>query len=132
MNNNYDRGEQKPTPTTADEILQSRYGVTEGDVEITFEDPRPEPIKLVLLKSGELLLTKYQEYVGSDRVVLSDPKVVISRSSAADDGAVTTTISYSNWMALSADTTFNVSADAIVTVTDPVQSLYDSYLEGEF
>lgn len=112
-----------------DELVELGY----TDTEIEFDDMRPDSsVKLVLLKSGELLLTKYQEYTYSNKVKLTGPKVVISRSSASADGNVTTTIQYSQWMALSASEEFEVSSDYIVTVTDPIQSLYDSYLEGEF
>lgn len=136
MNNNYDRDEVK----SHSEMVAAGYEMTgdgfwvpnEENGDIEFEDMRPDhSIKLVLLKSGELLLTKYEEYTYSNSVKLSSPKVVISRSSATADGNVTTTIQYSQWMGLSSDEDFIVQRDFIVTVSNPIQSLYDSYLEGE-
>lgn len=139
MNNKYDR------EPTYDEMVANGYtmtgegmwipeltGIDDTD-EICFEDMKPnKSVKLVLLQNGELLLTEFLESTLGDEVTLVDPKVVISRSSATADGNVTTTIQYSQWMALSAEREFKVNRNFIATVSDPIQSLYDSYLEGDF
>ena len=143
MNNKYDRD------STHDEMKSNGYFMTGEGLwaskelfsdeelaelgEISFEDMKPnKSVKLVLLKNGDLLLTELVESTYGEEVTLIDPKMVISRSSATSDGNVTTTIQYSQWMSLSAERKFKVNKNFIATVTEPIQSLYDSYLEGDF
>ena len=112
MNNDYDR---------------------DGSSEIVFDDMKPDGnVKLVLFTNGDLVLCRYREVMGESNVIIDDPKVVVSRSTACPDtGKVTTTITYHDWMALSSDRTFSVNSSTISTVTTPIQSLYDSYAGGE-
>ena len=100
--------------------------------DINFDDEQTDDVKLVLLKNGDLLLTKVREVMGGDSIIFDDPKLVISRSAASADGNVTTTIQYSEWMSLSSSREFSVRRDFIATMSTPIKSLYDSYVEGKF
>lgn len=99
-------------------------------------------IKLLLLKSGEDIISDIQEMVvGEDeerRVVgylLSKPCIIKIRDSQVltEETEVTQKsafqVSLYPWMPLSADTTIPVPADWVVTIVEPKDKLKEMYVE---
>ena len=134
MNNDYDR-ESAPTEKTHQEMLDDGYYMT-GDgvwmpgpedetstvVDIT-EDSTPA-VKMLSFRTGEVVITELSETLYSDTYVLSNPRVVFIDST----GESSTTVSFSDWMPLANTRKFTVNKDYIVCVTEPLDSLVDSYL----
>lgn len=89
-------------------------------------------VKLVLLKNSETLLSEVRESIDGSTYQLVDPRVVLLQASkpTEDGNSTSTTISYTDWMPLSESRTFTVSGDFVVLVTDPVESLVQSYTQA--
>ena len=99
-------------------------------------------IKLVLLKSGEDLISEVTEMAAGDeedrRVVgyfLNKPCNVKIRDSQVlseqteTEGTNAFKVSLFPWMPLTSDKTIPVPADWVVTITEPKQKLKDMYIE---
>lgn len=136
MNNKYDR---EPThqewrdagyEMTADGFWMEREHFTDDEIAMLSENPEPN-IKLILLLSGETLLAEFVSYEGRlNTYTLRDPKITMVQSSSGDGETVQTTIAFSDWMPLSKTRDFDVSKSYIVNISDPLDSLVQSYINN--
>ena len=131
MNNDYDRGELP------------RYTMTSFNKEISpvdISDPTPS-VKLLLLKSGETIISFVEESMCGTKVKLKNPRIVAFMPpgsittlpplcSTASDLSLSSLRLYL-WMPLAKTRTFDIRMDYIVTSTDPLDSLIESYLESD-
>ena len=120
MNNKYDR------EPTYDEMIAAGYTMSGEGFWIPPEgEERPHP-KLLLLESGEQVITvlieKFDEYI------LDDPREVRIESTFTEEGSVTNSVAYSNWMPLSKSRRIRIKKDYVVSICDPMDSLSESYL----
>jgi len=98
-------------------------------------------VKLVLLKSGEDIIADIQEMVfGEDenkRVVgyfLDNPCIVkmrdkINPEDVQEKGKASFQVSLYPWMPLSKDKRIPLTADWVVTMTEPIDNLKEMYIE---
>jgi len=124
MNNDYDREPISPTGSTgAIELM------TESIDLMSNTDP---VVKLVLLKNNETIIAEVRESIDGSSVQLIDPRVVLLQAARpSDDGQTTTTaISYTDWLPLSESRNFTIDGDYVVLITDPIESLVQSYTQA--
>ena len=93
-------------------------------------------VQLALLKSGEEVIADIKEYHNSDDELVSylfkDPfsiKIKTSQVLIEGDGAPKHDVVYYRWMSLSKDNDIIVNKDWIVCITDPLDSIKQSYEE---
>ena len=93
-------------------------------------------VQLALLKSGEEVIADIKEYRNSDDELVSylfkDPfsiKIKTSQVLIEGDGAPKHDVVYYKWMSLSKDSDIIVNKDWIVCITDPLDSIKQSYEE---
>ena len=93
-------------------------------------------VQLALLKSGEEVIADIKEYRNSDDELVSylfkDPfsiKIKTSQVLIEGDGAPKHDVVYYRWMSLSKDSDIIVNKDWIVCITDPLDSIKQSYEE---
>ena len=124
MNNDYDREPISPTGSTGAVEL-----MTESIDLMSNNDP---VVKLVLLKNKETIISEVIESIDGSTYQLVDPRVVLLQASrpTEDGNSTSTTISYTDWMPLSESRTFTIPGDFVVLVTDPVESLVQSYTQA--
>jgi hypothetical protein len=97
-------------------------------------------IKLVLLKSGETLISDVKEILSSSdeklsKYLLKSPYKVVSQTpimltEQVDNDVQDVQISLSKWFILSQDTEIAIVQDWVVTITEPVESLKNLYEEN--
>jgi len=100
-------------------------------------------IKLVLLKSGETLISDVKEILSSSdeklsKYLLKSPYKVVSQTpimltEQVDNDVQDVQISLSKWFILSQDTEIAIVQDWVVTITEPVEShknLYEENVNG--
>lgn len=119
MNNNYDRGES---------LGEERERLTKEGWEMTadgfwFKEEQPAT-KLLLLQSGENILTGVSYAMEGDEVILHNPKVVTLDVASA---GLETTIGYSDYQPLSKGRSFRIKSSFIVSTLDPLEELAHSY-----
>ena len=91
---------------------------------------KAEPsVKLVVLKSNETIISEVRESLDGSTIHLIDPRVVLLQAArpSADGESTTTSISYTDWLPLSKDRNFVMSMDNVILVTEPIESLTQSY-----
>ncbi|AIX27804.1 hypothetical protein Syn7803C34_161 [Synechococcus phage ACG-2014f] len=124
MNNDYDRELPSPTGST---------GAVELMIESIDQMSNNDPVvKLVLLKNNETIIAEVRESIDGSSVQLIDPRVVLLQAARpSDDGQTTTTaISYTDWLPLSESRNFTIDGDYVVLITDPIESLVQSYTQA--
>ena len=124
MNNDYDRDPISPTGSTGAVEL-----MTESIDLMSNNDP---VVKLVLLKNNDTIIAEVRESIDGSSVQLIDPRVVLLQAARpSDDGQTTTTaISYTDWLPLSESRNFTIDGDYVVLITDPIESLVQSYTQA--
>lgn len=96
-------------------------------------------IKLLLLKSGETLISDVKEVLKEEKVcgyLLSNPQRVFYESPIlSPDGEKqnesTVNVSLTRWMLLSKDNQIVIPFDWVVTIVDPIESLENMYSPKE-
>lgn len=92
-------------------------------------------IKVVLLQSGEQIITDVKEIVSEEKTVaylLSQPqKVVVNKPFLVteDDSERSYEVTFSQWMLLSADKEIAIPINYVVTLVEPLDSVKQMYLE---
>lgn len=125
-------------PKNYDDMIAAGYEMTADGFWIPAEDKPIDdeimnspaaPVKLILLESGETLIAEVAYSMDGANLILDDPRTVIIQAYRLDDEekSTSTTISYSDWMPLSAERKFTLSSKYVVLVTDPIDSLIESY-----
>ena len=127
MNNDYDRGEEP------------RYTMTSFNKEISpidISDPTPNfkfspditslSTRLLLLKSGETIVSLVRESMCGTKLTLENPRTVFIEAA----GETNTTVMFGDWMPLAQHRTFDISVDYVVTSVEPLDSLFESYWEN--
>ncbi len=127
MNNDYDRGEEP------------RYTMTsfnKGLSPIESSDPVPNIVfspgvtsggtRLLLLKSGETVISVVKESMCGTKLTLENPRTVFIEA-AGDNN---TTVIFGDWMPLAQNRTFDIRTDYVVTSAEPLDSLFESYWEN--
>ena len=125
MNNDYDRDSTSPAGATgAAELMTESIDLMNTTTDVV--------VKLVLLKNNETIIAEVRESIDGSTVQLIDPRVVILQAAKpSDDGLTTTTaISYTDWLPLSESRNFTIDGDYVVLITDPVESLVQSYTQA--
>ena len=95
-------------------------------------------VKLVLLKSGETLITDAKELISEEKLcgyVLNNPHVVDFTSSLLitndpdkrDDETVE--VSFTPWIPLSSDKSYPIPTDWVVTIAEPISNISKLYEE---
>lgn len=93
-------------------------------------------IKLCLLKSGEDVIADMTEMVAQDQVVgyfLKYPCAVKLMGNQADRSGATKEpfkMRLTPWMPLSKEETISVVADWVITITEPIDELKETYERG--
>ncbi len=116
MNNDYDRGEEP------------RYTMTSFNKEISpvdISDPTPT-VKLLLLKSGETIVSCVEESMCGTKLALKNPRTVFIEAAGENN----TTVVFGDWMPLAQNRTFDIRTDYVVTSVEPLDSLTESYWEN--
>ena len=124
MNNDYDRDPISPTGSTgAVELMKESIDLMSNTDSV---------VKLVLLKNNETIIAEVRESIDGSSVQLIDPRVVLLQAARpSDDGQTTTTaISYTDWLPLSESRNFTIDGDYVVLITDPIESLVQSYTQA--
>ena len=95
-------------------------------------------VKMILLKTGETLITDAKEVVQEEEVrgyMFNQPQIVISQEKTMLMEADTKHSNYEldiilkPWMILSSDNDFVVTADYVATICEPISSIKDMYLK---
>ena len=92
-------------------------------------------IKVILLKSGEQIITDVKEIVSEEKTVaylFNQPqKVTINKPFlvSENDTERSYEITFSQWMLLSADKEITVPTSYVVTLVEPLDSVKQMYLE---
>ena len=93
-------------------------------------------IKLAILKSDEDVVADIKEYVDEEgnvvALIFENPVAVklFSNKSVVDaEKSDEFSVSFTNWIPLSADTTIPVDKDWVVTIVEPVDAVKKSYEE---
>ena len=113
MNNDYDRGKEP------------RYTMTNFNKEfspIDISDSIPA-VKLLLLKSGDTIISVVEESMCGTKLKLKNPRMANTGSGGIAPLYL--------WMPLAKTRTFDIRMDYVVTSTDPLDSLIESYLESD-
>ena len=120
MNNDYDRDLGS---TGAVQLMTESIDVMSNN------DP---VVKLVLLKNNDTIIAEVRESIDGSSVQLIDTRVVLLQAARpSDDGQTTTTaISYTDWLPLSESRNFTIDGDYVVLITDPIESLVQSYTQA--
>tara|TARA_R100000005_G_C4839862_1_gene111872 strand:- start:178 stop:516 length:339 start_codon:yes stop_codon:yes gene_type:complete len=93
-------------------------------------------IKMILLKTGETLITDAKEVVQEEQIrgyMLTQPQVVESQEKTLLMESETANSNYEldvilkPWMILSKDKEFVVTTDIVATICDPLDSVKDMY-----
>ena len=93
-------------------------------------------VKLMLLKTGETLISDAKEVLQEDQVrgyLLKEPQIVDSQEKTMLMEATTGKGNYEldiilrPWMILSSDNEFVVSTDIVATICEPIASIKDMY-----
>jgi len=117
MNNDYDRGEEP------------RYTMTSFNKEISpiidISDPVPT-VRLLLLKSGETVISVVDFSLDETKITLVNPRTVCIEAAGENN----TTVMFGDWMPLAQNRTFTISVDYVVTSAEPLDSLFESYWEN--
>jgi hypothetical protein len=128
MNNDYDRGEQNKSDTiiTGEGFIVPREGNEDMIVDLT----PIVSVKLIVFLNGEQVLAEVEENFGNNTITLTNPiGVMVSAVEDADDsGDYKTTVSYGSWLPLAADRSIVIERSSIIAITDPIESLVESYL----
>ena len=94
-------------------------------------------IKLMLLKTGETLITDAKEVVQEEQVrgyMLERPHFIRTQEKTAlmesdtGKGNYELDIILTPWMILSSDTSFVITADTVSTICEPIPSVKEMYL----
>ena len=99
-------------------------------------------IKLVMLKSGEDIITDLQEIKSEDEVIgyyFDDPRIVkmyepkeptlLSEDGANKEYASRFNVRFYPWIPLSKDSKIPCSADWVITIVEPLDKLKEQYEE---
>jgi hypothetical protein len=93
-------------------------------------------IKLAILKSGEDIVADIKEYVDDEgnvvALIFENPVAVklFSNKSVVDaEKSDDFSVSFTNWIPLSAETTIPVDKDWVVTIVEPIDIVKKSYEE---
>ncbi len=122
MNNDYDRGEEGPRYT------MSSFNKDLKGVEIDIADPEPElVVGLFLLVDGTTVISHYTESIFDNCYTLDSPLTITVESSSMIDGEFSSSISYDHWMPLAKDRVFTIPTSSVITVTEPLDRLVESY-----
>ena len=116
MNNDYDRGESP------------RYTMTNFNKDISpidISDPVPT-VRLLLLKSGETVISIVNFSFDDTKITLVNPRTVFIEA-AGDNN---TTVLFGDWMPLAQNRTFDIRTDYVVTSVEPLDSLTEGYWEN--
>ena len=90
-------------------------------------------VKILLLKSGEDVITDVKEMVSSDDKVigyfLSNPCIIKLRPKQSDGDKKETSISMYPWMPLAKEKEIPLSTDWVVTMVTPIEKVETMYKE---
>ena len=136
MNNKYDR------ELSHQEYIDAGYEMTAdgfwvpadpaelaGCVDITIEGSEPA-VKLLLLLNGEEIISEVVENLYSDTVKVINPLRVMVQATSSNGNERSSTIAFTDWMPLSQSREIEVNKSFIVSITDPIDTLVESYRNG--
>ena len=125
MNNNYDRDVpgRSHTPGETYEEMTSKGWELSGDG-FWFKEHEPPETRLLLLQSGENILTGVTEVMNDAEVILHDPKLVTLEVATS---GLESTIGYSDYQPLSKGRSFRIKSSFIVSNLEPLEELARSY-----
>ena len=127
MNNDYDR-DHGPRYTMSSFNKDLRDLVENPDELIDISDPEPS-IKILMLKSGEQIIGELTSSIPAGQYVIHNPKLI--QSIAADpNSSQNVTVTFSEWMSLSSDTSFYIPEDFVAIVCDPHPLVKSNYTSG--
>lgn len=133
MNNEYDRDTPQPT---YDEMVAKGYEMTGEGFWIPGEDVSSVQIadqaefvivKLLLLQSGETIISKVTEEIYGGQYKLTDPNIISYEENSNGE----TVVNYKTWMPLSNTRELTISGSYVVCATDPLETLVENYLEKQ-
>ena len=133
MNNEYDRDTPQPT---YDEMVAKGYEMTGEGFWIPGEDVSSVKVaeeatfaivKLLLLQSGETIMSQVSEEMYGDEYKLINPQIVTYKENSSGE----TVVSFKDWMPLSNSRTLKISKSYVVCATDPLETLVENYLEQQ-
>jgi hypothetical protein len=89
--------------------------------------------KLILLKTGDYLVSKIQEAWDEGKFlfyVLTDPRLIKITGTYALDDTHSTSVSLFTWPQFSVDTKVEIDKDGVLTIVEPSPQLIDLYNES--
>ena len=90
-----------------------------------------EDLKIVKLSNGEQVVCYFSYEEGSEFVRLIEPLELKLHSNINEHGAVDETICLTDWIHHTADKTFSIAKNRIMTITKPDQGLIDYYASSK-
>ena len=128
MNNDYDRGEEPRYTMTSFNKEISPIDISDPVPNVKFSaDVTSQGVRLLLLKSGETIVSIVEESMCGTKLTLKNPRTVFIEAA----GETNTTVMFGDWMPLAQNRTFNISVDYVVTSVEPLDSLFESYWESD-
>jgi hypothetical protein len=96
-------------------------------------------IKLILLKTGEKILTDAKELVSEEKIfgylfekplkVITVDPITLTSGENVDIEDDEITVSVSPWIELTTDTKIPVTIDSVIAIVEPLESLKNLYME---
>jgi len=127
MNNDYDRGEEPRYTMTSFNKGISPIEISDPVPNVKFfPDVTSQGTRLLLLKSGETIVSIVVESMCGTKLTLKNPRTVCIEAA----GENSTTVMFGDWMPLAQNRTFTISVDYVVTSAEPLDSLFESYWEN--
>jgi len=120
MNNDYDRGEEPRYTMTS-----FNKGMSAVDLWKNSAISMAPSVKLLLLKSGETVISVVEESLCRTKLTLKNPRTVFIEAAGENN----TTVMFGDWMPLAQNRTFDIRTDYVVTSVEPLDSLTESYWE---
>ena len=128
MNNDYDRGEEPRYTMTSFNKEISPIDISDPVPNVKFSaDVTSQGVRLLLLKSGETIVSIVEESMCGTKLTLKNPRTVFIEAA----GETNTTVMFGDWMPLAQNRTFNIRVDYVVTSVEPLDSLFESYWESD-
>lgn len=132
MNNDYDRGDEQPryTMSSFNEDLRKMVG---ADIDIADDviEPAEPKVGLFLLVDGTTVVSQYSESIYGDTYILDEPLTATIESSSMVEGTFSSSVAYDHWMPLSKVRKFVVAKNKVITVTEPLDTLTESYMRNK-
>ncbi len=132
MNNDYERGEEQRryTMSSFNKDLKKMVG-TEIDIADEIIEPAEPVVGLFLLVDGTTIVSQYTESIQGDTFTLDQPLTATIESSSMVEGTFSSSVAYDHWMPLAKGRKFILPKNKVITVSEPLDTLTESYMRNK-